>query len=395
MYTALLIFLLLYKADGVEEKNEGWILNSPEYYCDVKCRSELYSPSTKTNLSGCIKDDILALSETRQAQIGKCIRKKNGLKQLTTTGIPWKDYRISCRPAKDRMGWYRGWQSLTFHGKPCIRWDEAPVKYPLESFSNVSTPSMDYMTLKVFSTTISQHEDYCRNPDNHPYGPWCFYRDKEEIRRAPCFHTCITDIKQLCLAKAFFPFYQTPYVLDGAPLSPVDPHLLRTIPDKKLKDQNDRLDLSDILDVPDVILSIGQVTPLYSLTLTTRHLTQARLAGNAVVIRKKCHQTGIRTLIAGPWTPIKDDTLKFPEDSEQLEISEELRDFLRMQFLAGRQGIDKPWKPCFTACEDNTITCWPNQTSEELSQRLHYFGNRVINRHERMCLKWTEVCLHR
>lgn len=46
-------------------------------------------------------------------------------------------------------------------------------------------------------------------------------------------------------------------------------------------------DLSDILDVPDVIRSIGQVTPLYSLTLTTRHLTQARLAGNAVVIRKK------------------------------------------------------------------------------------------------------------
>ncbi|RCN37170.1 kringle domain protein, partial [Ancylostoma caninum] len=172
-------------------------------------------------------------------------------------------------------------------GKPCIRWDEAPVRFPLESFSNVSTPSMDYITLKVFSTTISQHEDYCRNPDNHPYGPWCFYSDKEEIRRAPCFHTCITDIKQLCLAKAFFPFYQTPYVFDAAPLSPVDPRLLRTISDTKLKAMNDRVDLSDILDVPDVIRSIGQVTPLYSLTLTTRHLTQARLAGKAVVIRKK------------------------------------------------------------------------------------------------------------
>ncbi|KAK6745099.1 hypothetical protein RB195_011668 [Necator americanus] len=392
MFEAFLISLLFCGSNGVEEK-KGWILNSPEYYCDDKCRFKLQSSSKKRNLSGCIDDDALSLSKAKQAQIGKCLRVKNGLKQLTTTGVPRQDYRISCRPSKDRMAWYRGWQSLTFHGKPCIRWDEAPVKFPLESFYNVSAPSVDYTTLKVFSTTISQHEDYCRNPDNHQHGPWCFYLDDEkEIRRAPCFHTCITDIKKFCLAKAFFPFFQTPYLLSNAPLSPVDPHFLRSITDKKLKAQNERVDLSDILDVHDVIQSIGQVTPLYSITLTARHLTQARLAGNAVVIRKKCHQTGIRTLIAGPWTPIKDDLLKFPEDSDSTKSTNEiLRDFMRVQFLAGRQGIDKPWKPCFTACEDNTITCWPNQTTLNLNQRLFYFGNRAVNRNERMCIMWTKA----
>uniref|UniRef100_A0A158PA21 Kringle domain-containing protein n=1 Tax=Angiostrongylus cantonensis TaxID=6313 RepID=A0A158PA21_ANGCA len=166
----------------------------------------------------------------------------------------------------------------------------------------------------VFSTTISQHENYCRNPDNHPLGPWCFYKDEDKIRRAPCFYTCVTDIRQLCLAKAFFPYYQTPYPFDSAPLSPVDPRVLRTIKDSRLKERNARLDLSDILDVPDVVGAVEHATPLYSIALTTRHLTQARLAGNAVVTRKKCHQTGIRTLIAGPWTPIRDDSLFLPED---------------------------------------------------------------------------------
>ncbi|KJH41890.1 hypothetical protein DICVIV_12131 [Dictyocaulus viviparus] len=151
------------------------------------------------------------------------------------------------------------------------------------------------------------------------------------------------------------------------------------------------LDLSDILDVPDVVNSVEQATPLYSITLTTRHLTQARLAGSAVVTRKKCHQTGLRTLIAGPWTPIKDDTLFFPEDRNiKAPVNSSLRDYLRIQFLAGRQGIDKPWRPCFTACEDNTFTCWPKQNTNELSRRLFYFGNKESNRNQRQCLKWTE-----
>ncbi|KJH45806.1 hypothetical protein DICVIV_08130 [Dictyocaulus viviparus] len=42
------------------------------------------------------------------------IREINGVKQLTTIGIPRNDYRFTCRPTKDRMTWYRGWQSLTF-----------------------------------------------------------------------------------------------------------------------------------------------------------------------------------------------------------------------------------------------------------------------------------------
>ncbi|KJH39655.1 kringle domain protein [Dictyocaulus viviparus] len=117
----------------------------------------------------------------------------------------------------------------------------APKKFPLKSFSNFSSPSMDYMTLNVYSTTISQHENYCRNPDNHKLGPWCFYKEENEIRRAPCFHTCVTDITHLCLAKAFFPFYQTPYSFDTVPLSPVDPRVLRSVDDTNLKKKNARL----------------------------------------------------------------------------------------------------------------------------------------------------------
>lgn len=371
----------------------GWILNSPQFHCDAGCRFSLYNSSAESDTKGCLKDDSLALSQKKQKEIGKCTREINGLKELTTTKVPRKDYRFTCRPSKDRMGWYRGWQSLTFHEKPCLRWDEAPVKYPLESFSNVSSPSIDYTTLHVFSTTLSQHENYCRNPDNHPYGPWCFYKEGTETKRAPCFHTCITDIKKLCLAKAFFPYYQTPYLVEGAPIAPVDPRLLRTIKDRATRQQNERFDLSDLLDVADVIGSVEQATPLYSITLTTRHLAQARLAGSAVVTRKKCHQTGIRTLIAGPWTPVRDDTLQIPEDSsdEHKKINENLKDFLRVQFLAGRQGVDKPWKPCFTACEDNTITCWPNQTAKEPNKRLFYFGFKATNREQRLCLKWTEA----
>ncbi|VDL83847.1 unnamed protein product [Nippostrongylus brasiliensis] len=157
------------------------------------------------------------------------------------------------------------------------------------------------------------------------------------MKRAPCFHTCITDIKKLCLAKAFFPYYQTPYWSE---------------------------DLTDILDVPAVIGAIGQATPLYSITLTTRHLAQARQAGNAVVVRKNF------------------------EDKKR--VAEGFQDFLRAQFLAGRQGIDKPWKPCFTACEDNTFTCWPMQTAAAANQRLFYFGFKETTANQRLCLKWTE-----
>ncbi|CAJ0597952.1 unnamed protein product [Cylicocyclus nassatus] len=394
MRSVVIVALLLHPtACGEDKKKEGWIINSPEFFCDQTCRADLYKASEETNRTSCLDKDPLALDKSRQKEIGKCLREVNGLKQQTTTGLPRKDYRISCRPPKNRMQWYRGWQSLTFHGKPCIRWDEAPVRFPLESFYNVSAPSLDYMTLKIYSTTISQHENYCRNPDNHIYGPWCFYNDKNEIRRAPCFHTCITDIKKLCLAKAFFPFYQTPYMFEGIPQAPVPPRTLREVTNKELWVQNERNDLSDILDVPEVLRAIPQITPLYTIKFTTRHLTQARLAGKAVVTRKKCHQTGLRTLIAGPWTPVKDDYLSFPEDREKSveEGDENVKAFKRINFLAGRQGINKPWVPCFAACEDNTITCWPKQTSRKLNERLFYFGNRAVNRNERVCLKWTEA----
>ncbi|WKY01868.1 hypothetical protein Q1695_015686 [Nippostrongylus brasiliensis] len=385
-----------------KEENKGWILNSPEFHCDSQCKSNLYAPSTSVDTTDCEQANILTMDATKAFHLSLCTRRKNGSLVLTTTKIPRKDYRISCRPSDDRMGWYRGWQSLTFNGFPCIRWDEAPVKFPLHSFYNVSAPSVDYTTLKVFSTTLTQHENYCRNPDNHPHGPWCFYNQDTGrgrppvMKRAPCFHTCITDIKKLCLAKAFFPYYQTPYWSEGAPRSPVDPRRLREVSDQNLKAFNDRVDLTDILDVPAVIRAIGQATPLYSITLTTRHLAQARQAGNAVVVRKKCHQTGIRTLIAGPWTPVRDDSLKLYEDSfeDKKRVAEGFQDFLRAQFLAGRQGIDKPWKPCFTACEDNTFTCWPMQTAAAANQRLFYFGFKETTANQRLCLKWTEVQLN-
>ncbi|KAK6043913.1 kringle domain protein, partial [Cooperia oncophora] len=165
---------------------------------------------------GCLNNDILSPNLEQRFQHSICLREKNGLKQLTPTKIYEKDHRFTCRPSKDP-------------GKTCIRWDEAPEKFPLESFSKFSQPSVDYTTLKVFSTTLAQHENHCRNPDNHRFGPWCFYWEGQKIERAPCFPTCVTEIKSLCLAKAFFPYYQTPYLLDGVPVAPVDPYFLRNI----------------------------------------------------------------------------------------------------------------------------------------------------------------------
>nr|CDJ86488.1 Kringle domain containing protein [Haemonchus contortus] len=248
-----------------KEENEGWILNVPQFHCDAECRDKLDAPGL--DKAGCLNKDILSPNDEQRFRLGMCL--------------------------------------------------------------SFSSPSVDYTTLKVFATSLSQHENHCRNPDNHRFGPWCFYQDGNKTERAPCFHTCVTEIKKLCLAKAFFPYYQTPYLLDGGPVAPVDPHYLRNIKDENLKRKNARYDLMDVLDVPDVVDSVGQATPLYSIALTTRHLTQARLVGNAIVTRKNA-----------------DDIHKY---------GSQYREFQRIQFLAGRQGVDKPWKPCFTACEDNSI----------------------------------------
>ena len=60
---------------------------------------------------------------------------------------------------------YRGTQSVTKDNRPCQRWDS-------------DTPNENKMSDKFTGDLdIYESQNFCRNPDNDPKGPWCYYDD--------------------------------------------------------------------------------------------------------------------------------------------------------------------------------------------------------------------------
>uniref|UniRef100_A0A1I7WY23 Kringle domain-containing protein n=1 Tax=Heterorhabditis bacteriophora TaxID=37862 RepID=A0A1I7WY23_HETBA len=339
----------------VEEQDmNGWVVNQEKFYCNTQCWKNLTREFRIKERKGCLESGEfitlskeLSKSKSIENNSDYCFRILGGRKRVVSTYKPRKDKRIICRPVGDTMTWYRGWQAFTI-----------------------------------------------RNPNNDSLGPWCFIADGKQIAREPCFHPCISTIKTLCLSKAFFPFYQKPYDVDGYPKNPISPKILRNVIEKHLREENEAVDLSDILDVPSVVNSIGLVRSLFTPGQTTRHLTFAANRGHVVGYRKKCHQTGVRTLIAGPWAPISIKKLPFSIKDRGSNVNDlqgyfssnpyllKLNaEYALTNILSGQQGIYKPWKPCFFACDDSTI-------------KLQYFGDRSVNWDNRRCLIWAESCFN-
>ena len=61
---------------------------------------------------------------------------------------------------------YRGTLNVTKNGLDCQRWDsQSPHKHTRDN--DVMFPD----------NTVSEAENYCRNPDDEPFGPWCYTTD--------------------------------------------------------------------------------------------------------------------------------------------------------------------------------------------------------------------------
>uniref|UniRef100_A0A8C9SGL2 Hepatocyte growth factor n=1 Tax=Scleropages formosus TaxID=113540 RepID=A0A8C9SGL2_SCLFO len=75
---------------------------------------------------------------------------------------------------------YKGPKSVTKTGIPCQRW--------------ASSMPHDHNFLPAMSTRKDLLENYCRNPDNEPTGPWCFTTDPQ-VRHQSCNIPQCSDVE--------------------------------------------------------------------------------------------------------------------------------------------------------------------------------------------------------
>ncbi|XP_062575225.1 plasminogen-like [Saccostrea cucullata] len=78
---------------------------------------------------------------------------------------------------------YIGLKTTTLSGRTCQRWDRNhPHKH-----SNANR----------FSGPASCHENFCRNPDNSPNGPWCYTTDPNKRWEYCSIPYCYGGVKRL------------------------------------------------------------------------------------------------------------------------------------------------------------------------------------------------------
>ncbi|VDM12623.1 unnamed protein product [Wuchereria bancrofti] len=116
--------------------------------------------------------------------------------------------------------------------------------------------------------------------------------------------------------------------------------------------------------------------------------------------RLRCYQTGPQTRIAGPWT-YSDADEPFPE--RRYWLSDLFKDVGADQMDRERtfRGDGGPrftrWRPCFLACEDNNIPCWPVAQVSPTRKRFPYYGPRDQNAQGESCVSpffAYEILLH-
>uniref|UniRef100_A0A1I7VU60 Kringle domain-containing protein n=2 Tax=Loa loa TaxID=7209 RepID=A0A1I7VU60_LOALO len=330
-----------------------WNLSAIPWYCDQQCYSMINE--TQISSAGCLERNVTTEHIFKMFNIditkpicfkrpkfrqNVCLKLVKGKYFIGTCDINVIDRRISCRKSNDRMSWYRGMQSVSFSGKSCLRWDEVNSTFQSTDFSSHFGPSIRYTSIEL-STGMHSLENYCRNPDDWHMGPWCFVMGESRIRREACFKQCEAyNHPEFCLAKMFFPYMLPSMPLfNGAPIVETNSESIK--------------DLSDIIDVLNVVRINSQIRPMFIPTYFNDYI---RNYPGDISTRLRCYQTGVQTRIAGPWT-YSDADDPFPE--QHYWLSDLFKDVGADQMDRERtfRGDGGPrftrWRPCFLACEDN------------------------------------------
>ncbi|VDK77240.1 unnamed protein product [Litomosoides sigmodontis] len=270
-------------------------------------------------------------------------------------------------------------------GKNCLRWDEVNSTFRSTDFGSHFGPSIRHASTTL-STGMHSLENYCRNPDDWHMGPWCFVMVESRIRREACFKQCEAyNHPEFCLAKMFFP-----YMLPSL-------SLFNGAPNVETKDESIK-DLSDIIDVLNVVRIDSQIRPMFIPTYFNDYI---RNYPGDISTRLRCYQTGPQTRIAGPWT-YSDVDDPIPERRHWLSDLFKDLDADSMDRERTFRGDGGPrfthWRPCFLACEDNNIPCWPVAQVGPTRRRFPYYGPRDYNIHGERCVSpffAYEILLHR
>uniref|UniRef100_A0A1I7T8S8 Kringle domain-containing protein n=1 Tax=Caenorhabditis tropicalis TaxID=1561998 RepID=A0A1I7T8S8_9PELO len=207
-----------------------------------------------------------------------------------------------------------------------------------------------------------EYENFCRNPDENPLGPWCFVSNE---LKSPCFEPCRlsteTSSEFICLNRDGFPY--TKY------------------------------DMSDVLDLPQLIAVFENVHLMYE----SRYVLPFEVKRLST---KSCINTGPIAKRFGPWIAVLNEAAKEfiktvgrkvlrelcvpPEDdSSPLTYKQEV-------FLDGIAEDELTvsdcsfWRRCFSSCQDDMTTCWQ-------TDRTSYFGIKSTTVTGKNCMPWTQV----
>uniref|UniRef100_A0A0R3RTD5 Kringle domain-containing protein n=1 Tax=Elaeophora elaphi TaxID=1147741 RepID=A0A0R3RTD5_9BILA len=380
-----------------------WNLSAPPWYCDRHC----YNAISKKEISnvGCLKRNSTTehIFKMFNIDITKpichkrfkfrqniCLKLVKGKYFIGTCDVNVIDHRIRCRKSDDRMSCLNDFliqiihRCFFFSGKSCLRWDEVNSTFQSTDFSRHFGPSIRHASATL-STGMHSPENYCRNPDDWHMGPWCFIVDESRIRREACFKQCEAyNHPEFCLAKMFFPYMLSSLSLfDGAPKVEANSESIK--------------DLSDIIDVLNVVRIDSQIRPMFIPTYFNDYVQN--YPGD-ISTRLRCYQTGSQTRIAGPWT-YSDSDEPFPEQRYWLsDLFEDIGadDMDRERTFRGDGGPRfSRWRPCFLACEDNNIPCWPVAQISPTRRRFPYYGPRDFNIRGERCVSpflAYEILLH-
>uniref|UniRef100_A0A8R1Y3A2 Kringle domain-containing protein n=1 Tax=Onchocerca volvulus TaxID=6282 RepID=A0A8R1Y3A2_ONCVO len=417
---ALILISLLLWLSHLDISIAIWNLSAMPWYCDQDC----YNRISKIEISndGCLErnsttEHIFEMFDINvttpichkrpKSRQHICLKLIKGKYFIGTCNVNFIDYRISCRKSSDSMSWYRGFQSVSFSGKSCLRWDEVDSTFQPTDFSNHSAPSIKYASTEL-SYGMHSSENYCRNPDDWYMGPWCYVMGEYRIRREACFKQCETyNHPEFCLAKMLFPYMlPSSSLFNGAPSVEANRESIK--------------DLSDIIDVLSVVRIDPKVRPMFVPTYFNDYI---RNYPADISTRLRCYQTGPQTRIAGPWI-YSDADEPFPKQrycynfvvhnmenvdawgliaklANKLFHVRNLHYYLRIDRERTFRGDGGPrftrWRPCFLACEDNNIPCWPVSQSGPMRRRFPYYGPRNYNFRGESCISpffAYEILLH-
>ncbi|KAF1770600.1 hypothetical protein GCK72_002419 [Caenorhabditis remanei] len=281
-----------------------------------------------------------------------CFRKKEGGIRMSSTSRSFEDPRFMC--SKGPMSWYRGRRNMDFKDRPCLFWSN----FPNSTFDISDSSSSSYSMKRILP---DEYENFCRNPDKNPLGPWCHVAGGLKV---PCFEPCRPSTESssefVCLNRDGFPY--TEY------------------------------EMSDVLDLPQLIGVFENVQLMY----------ESRFVLPVEVDRlstKSCINKGNIATRFGPWIAVLNEIAKdflktigrrvlrdLCAPINSVELSTRYQGILYDAIIEDEFTVSGClfWRRCFSSCQDDISTCWlKNQTS--------YFGSKTTSTSGKGCLPWTQV----